>query len=196
MPYLLALMLALPTQEPAASPAPVAPEETSPLTGSSPRTTDGQRIKEPKKTKHVSPEWPTNALRAGLTGSVILECVLGVDGRVETVKVLKGFRSLAQSAAAAVRKWRYTTTELDGKPVPVIMTITVNFRLQEPPKRDDAMAALHDSDPEVRWAGVRWLGRYRPVTADQKKALESVRQDPSEMVRQAAQEALAKLEAQ
>src|SRR5438874_3928294 len=87
--YLLALMLSLPSQEPA-SPAPVVPEQTSPPTGNSPRTTNGQRIKEPKKTKHVSPEWPTNALRAGLTGSVILECVLGVDGRVETVKVLKG----------------------------------------------------------------------------------------------------------
>jgi TonB family protein len=192
---LFSMMLSLPIQEPA-SPAPVTRAEASPPPGGSIRTIDGQRIKEPKKTKHVSPEWPTNARRAGLTGSVVLECVVGLDGRVETVKVLKGARSLADAASVAVRKWRYTTTELDGKPVPVIMTVTVNFTLQAPPQRDDAMAALRDSDPEIRWAGVRWLGRYVPVVAKQKKALESALHDPSELVRQAAQEALANLKAQ
>lgn len=179
-------------QEPAASPAP--PEETSAPTPT--RTLGGQRIKEPVKTKHVSPEWPINAFRAGLTGAVVLEGRIGVDGRMQTVKVLKGYRSLAEAASVAVRKWRYTTTELDGKPVPVIMTITVNFRLQEPPKRTDLIAALLDSDPEIRWAGVRWLGRFRPITTDQRKAVESVLEDPSELVRQAAREALMKLEAQ
>jgi len=180
-------------QEPA-SPAPIPPKDAPPVS-TSPRTIEGKQIKEPRKTKHVSPEWPTNAMRAGLTGSVVLECVVGVDGQIETVKVLKGYRSLAESASAAVRKWRYTPTELEGKPVPVIMTVTVNFKLQAPPKRGDALAALRDSDSEIRWAGVRWLGRYRPVVAEQKRALQSALRDPSELVRGAAKDALAKIEA-
>ena len=177
---ILAILLALHMQE--SSSTQPSPAETLPP-------------KEPRKTKHVAPEWPANALRAGLNGPVVLECVVGTDGRVEDVKVLKGYRSLSDAASAAVRKWRYTPTELDGKAVPVIMTVTVNFRLQKAPKRDDALASLSDSDPEIRWAAVKWLGRYRPVTAAQKAGLEAALQDASELVYNAAREALEKLDA-
>ena len=94
-----------------------------------------------------------------MNGTVVLECVIGIDGRVHDVKTIKGYRSLAEAGSEAVRKWRYTTTELDGKAVPVIMTVTVNFRLQATPKRDGAFASLTDSDPEIRWAAITWLGR-------------------------------------
>jgi TonB family protein len=130
-----------------------------------------------------------------LTGTVVLECVIGVDGRMESVKTLKGYRSLAEAASAAVRKWRYTPTELDGVVVPVLMTVTVDFNLERPPKRGQVMGALRDADPEIRWAAVRWLARYRPVTGHQKDALESALHDSSELVRNAAKDALEKLEA-
>ena len=175
------------------SPAPIE-EEAPPPAAPEARTISGARIKEPRKTKQVAPEWPEKALRAGLTGTVVLETVIGIDGHVQTVKVVSGFRSLAETAVVAVRKWQYTTTELDGKPVPVIMTITVNFRLQSPPKRDDLIDMVRDPDPEIRWAAVRWLGRYRPITSKQKKALESAVGDSVELVRAAAKDALAKLE--
>jgi TonB family protein len=189
---IVAALLSQQVQEPP-TPTPD-PGETPTPVEAPPRTTDGHRITAPKKTKTVPPEWPRNALRAGLTGSVVLECVLGIDGRVESVKVLRGYRSLAEAATVAVRKWRYTTTELDGKPVPVIMTVTVNFKLQNPPKRDDVLGSLNDSDPEIRWAAVRWLGRYRPIIGKQRSAIEAALRDPSELVRSAAAEALAKLE--
>jgi len=153
------------------SPAPIQ-EEAPPPVAPEARTIEGARIKEPRKTKHSSPAWPEKALRAGLTGTVVLDCVIGVDGHVQTVKVSSGFRSLAEAAAVAVRKWQYTPTELDGTPVPVIMTITVNFRLQSPPKRDDLIGMVHDPDPEIRWAPPH----------------------PHDLVRTAAKEALAKLE--
>jgi TonB family protein len=179
-------------QEPP-SPAPIKEEAQQPVAPEA-RTISGTRIKEPRKTKHSSPEWPEKALRAGLTGTVVLESVIGVDGHVQTVKVVSGFRSLAEAAAVAVRKWQYTPTELDGTPVPVIMTITVNFRLQSPPKRDDLIGMVRDPDPEIRWAAVRWLGRFRPITSKQKKAVESGVGDSNELVRTAAKEARAKLE--
>jgi protein TonB len=30
----------------------------------------------------------------------------------------------------AVQRWRYTPALLNGQPVPVVMTVTVNFKLQ------------------------------------------------------------------
>lgn len=179
-------------QEP--TPTPSAGVEPAPSEESSPHTSDGRRIKPPKKTKHVAPEWPENARRAGLNGTVVLECVIGLDGRMTEVKVVKGYRSLAEAAVDAVRKWRYTTTTLDGEPVPVIMTVTVNFKLQKPPKRAEVLDSMGDADPEVRWAAVRWLGRYRPVLGAQKIAIEKALQDPSALVREAAAQALEMLQ--
>jgi protein TonB len=47
------------------------------------------------------------------------------------VKVLKGIPLLNDAAVNAVREWRYSPTLLNGVPVPVIMTVTVNFRLDQ-----------------------------------------------------------------
>lgn len=45
------------------------------------------------------------------------------------VKVLRGLPLLEQAAIEAVRQWVYTPTLLNGVPVPVMMTVTVNFKL-------------------------------------------------------------------
>ena len=50
-------------------------------------------------------------------------------GRVESVRVLSSVPLLDDAAVRAVRQWRYTPTELNGVPVPVLMTITVRFSL-------------------------------------------------------------------
>jgi protein TonB len=60
---------------------------------------------------------------------VILECTLGPDGRIVDIRVLRGVPLLDQAALEAVRRWEYEPTLLDGQPVPVIMTVTVNFKL-------------------------------------------------------------------
>jgi hypothetical protein len=77
---------------------------------------------------------------------------------------------------------------------PWIMTVTVNFKLPAPPKRDDLLASLTDSDPEIRWAVIKWLSRYRPITGAQRAAQESALQDPDESVPKAAKEAVEKFE--
>jgi protein TonB len=64
-------------------------------------------------------------------GVVILEAVINDRGAIERVRVLKSVPLLDGAAIAAVKDWRYTPTLLNGVPVSVLMTITVNFTLQD-----------------------------------------------------------------
>jgi len=89
----------------------------------------GGNIKEPTKTKNVAPVYPDIAKQARVQGIVILECTISPQGKVNDVKVLRGIPLLDQAAVEAVRQWVYTPTLLNGVPVPVIMTVTVNFKL-------------------------------------------------------------------
>ncbi len=90
----------------------------------------GGLIKEPKKLKDVAPVYPPLAVSSRLEGVVILECVLDTRGRVQEAKMLRGPPLLDQAALDAVKQWVYSTTLIDGVPVPVILTVTVNFRLR------------------------------------------------------------------
>ena len=89
----------------------------------------GGNIKEPKKVKDVKPVYPDIAKQARVQGLVILECTISPQGKVTDVKVLRGLPLLDAAAEDAVKQWIYTPTLLNGVPVPVIMTVTVNFRL-------------------------------------------------------------------
>jgi protein TonB len=90
----------------------------------------GGVVKEPAKIKDAAPVYPPLALRAGLRGIVIIDAIIGPDGRVTDAKVLRGIPMLDEAALAAVRQWVYTPTLLGGVPVPLEMTVTVNFRLK------------------------------------------------------------------
>ena len=52
------------------------------------------------------------------------------EGRLKDAKVLRSIPLLDQAALDAVKQWQFTPTLLNGVPVPVIMTVTVNFTLQ------------------------------------------------------------------
>jgi len=91
----------------------------------------GGVIREPKKVKDVAPVYPNIAMAAKIQGVVILECQLSPQGRVESVKVLRSMPTLDEPAVEAVRQWVYTPTLINGVPVSVVMTVTVNFVLRE-----------------------------------------------------------------
>jgi len=80
--------------------------------------------------RDVRPVYPADALSRKIQGIVIIEATIGSDGRVRDTRVLRSVAMLDEAALAAVRQWEYAPTLLDGKPVAVIMTVTVNFRLQ------------------------------------------------------------------
>ena len=89
----------------------------------------GGTIPEPRKTRHVNPVYPEAARKARVQGVVILECTISPQGRIASVKTLRGVPLLSEAAIEAVRQWEYEPTRLNGVPVPVILTVTVNFKL-------------------------------------------------------------------
>lgn len=97
----------------------------------------GGRIKPPMQTKKVNPVYPLAAQLERVAGMVILEVIIGTDGKVRDGKVMRSVAFLDEAAIEAVRQWEYTPTELDGKLVPVVMTVTVSFNMDvgvnEPP---------------------------------------------------------------
>ncbi len=64
-----------------------------------------------------------------MQGVVILEVIVGTNGSVENACVLRSIPLLDQAAIDAVRQWEFVPTLLNGQPVPVLMTVTVNFTL-------------------------------------------------------------------
>jgi len=93
----------------------------------------GGPVAPPTKTKDVKPVYPAAAQGSGVQGVVILETVIGTDGKVSDAKVLRSIPMLDQAAIDAVKQWEFTPTLLNGAPVPVIMTVTVNFTMQGAP---------------------------------------------------------------
>jgi protein TonB len=90
----------------------------------------GGNIKAPVKTRDVRPVYPSIAQSARVQGMVIIEAIIGPNGKVQDAKVLRSIPLLDQAALEAVKQWEFTPTLLNGVPVPVIMTVTVNFTLQ------------------------------------------------------------------
>ena len=90
----------------------------------------GGNIPPPTKTRDVRPVYPADAQGSGVQGVVILEAVIGPDGKVNEARVIRSIPLLDKAAVDAVKQWEYTPTLLNGTPVPVIMTVTVNFTIQ------------------------------------------------------------------
>ncbi len=87
----------------------------------------GGQIKPPTKIKDVKPVYPAIAQSARVSGVVMIEATIGEDGKVVDAKVVRSIPVLDQAALDAVRQWEYTPTLLNGVPVPVVVTVTINF---------------------------------------------------------------------
>jgi protein TonB len=78
--------------------------------------------------QEVKPVYPPLARQAGVQGKVILQAVIGKDGRIQNLRVISGNQLLARAAWDAVMQWRYRPYLLDGEPVEVETQITVKFK--------------------------------------------------------------------
>jgi protein TonB len=82
----------------------------------------------------VEPSVPLLARQARLQGSVVLQVMIGTDGKVQSTKVISGHPILAQAARDAVMQWRYDPFRREGEPEITTTTVTVEF----PPGKNDS----------------------------------------------------------
>jgi protein TonB len=108
-----------PRAQPAPKPAPAAP----------PRVRLGGVVRMARLVHRVDPIYPRLAINARISGTVELEGVIGTDGRLRELRVLRGHLLLAPAALDAVRQWVYEPTYLNGEPVEVVAPISVTFKL-------------------------------------------------------------------
>ncbi len=70
------------------------------------------------------------ARKAGVEGSVVLWLIVDADGLPQQIKVQRSLgMGLDEEAVRAVKQWRFQPAIKDGKPVPVMINVQVNFRL-------------------------------------------------------------------
>ena len=100
---------------------PVAPAAPLPVGGD---------VKPAKLLASIPPSYPTLAKTQHVSGDVKVDALIDTNGRVTTMKVISGPTLLHQSAMDALRQWKYQAATLDGKPVAMHLTVTIQFRLQ------------------------------------------------------------------
>jgi TonB family protein len=110
-------------------PSPPPPPPPPPPPGLEGAVRVGGNLMIPQKVKHVAPVYPPVAQSAGVQGVVILELIIDRGGRVGYSRILRSIPLLDQAAIDAASQWEFTPTLLNGAPVPVIMTATVQFTL-------------------------------------------------------------------
>jgi protein TonB len=100
---------------------PTAPEAPLPVGGD---------VKAAKLISSVAPVYPTLAKNQHVSGNVLIDALIDANGHVTTMKVISGPPLLQQAAMDAVRQWKYQPASLDGKAVPMHLTVTLQFRPQ------------------------------------------------------------------
>jgi protein TonB len=101
--------------------SPAAPEIPLPIGGD---------VKPAKLISSVAPVYPSVAKSQHVSGDVLIDALIDANGHVTTMKAISGPALLQQAAKDAVHQWKYQPATLDGKPVPMHLTVTLQFRPQ------------------------------------------------------------------
>jgi TonB family protein len=116
--------------------------ETDPVVEEEPEPIDPHQIFlqwdiPPRLIESVKPDYPEIARRAGVEGRVTLHIVVGIDGTVEEVTVVRAQPGgiFDESARESVLKWRYKPAILDGRPVRSRFSQTLQFVFDQPGSR-------------------------------------------------------------
>lgn len=90
----------------------------------------GGNISPPKRIKYVHPTYPPIALKTKTEGTVILEAIIGKNGKIKNIRITKSIPLLDQAALEAIQKWEYTPMIVNGEAREVLLTIMVNFKIK------------------------------------------------------------------
>jgi protein TonB len=83
----------------------------------------------PEAITRVPPQYPDLAREAGVDGTVMVQALVGKDGKVKDVRVVKSIPMLDENAKAAVRQWVFKPALSNNKPVAVWVGVPVKFSL-------------------------------------------------------------------
>ena len=94
-------------------------------------STNGGRVRPPRKLKDVRPIYPVNLRESQTAGKVLLKATIAVDGTVRDAQIVKSVHPDLDSAAIeAVRQWVFDGTLLNCVPTEVTMNVAVDFGIQ------------------------------------------------------------------
>lgn len=110
----------------------VEPDPPGSASAGSVRFTEESGISEPVAVERVNPRYPEQARRDKIMGTVVLDLVIGKDGRVLDIHTLESAHPLLEGAAIeAVKQWRFEPAHrADGTEVQVLYVMTIKFNLQ------------------------------------------------------------------
>ena len=112
--------------------ASVLPAQERPAGPGSPQRVEGA-VTRPEKIAGAVPVYTEEARKARVMGVVIVEAIIDEQGSVTDARVLKGLpMGLSEAARAAIQTWKFKPATLDGRPVKVYYTLTVNFQVESP----------------------------------------------------------------
>jgi len=84
----------------------------------------------PEAISKTQPEYPDIARQSSMEGTVVVQALVGKDGKVKDTKVVKSVPVLDDAAVAAVKKWVFKPALSNNKPVAVWVAVPVKFSLQ------------------------------------------------------------------
>lgn len=113
-----------------AKPAPSTPTPPKPAPAAPALIRVSGPVQAARLAHRIEPVYPFAAQQLRISGTVELSGIIGTDGHIRELHVTSGNAWLAQAALEAVRQWVYQPTLLGNKPVEVLTTIQVNFRLR------------------------------------------------------------------
>ncbi|HET7218240.1 MAG TPA: M56 family metallopeptidase [Vicinamibacterales bacterium] len=94
-------------------------------------SSEGGRVRPPRKIKDVRPVYPQVLQSAGVAGTVVLDATIDTDGLVKELSVIKSVHpALDEAAIEAVRQWQFDGTLLNCVPSEVRMKVSLNFKVQ------------------------------------------------------------------
>jgi len=83
----------------------------------------------PEAVTKVPPVYPDMAREASVDGTVLVQALVGKDGKVKDTKVVKSIPMLDAAAEAAVKQWVFKPALSNNKPVAVWVAVPVRFTL-------------------------------------------------------------------
>jgi periplasmic protein TonB len=91
-----------------------------------------QVVVQPEAIERQAPTYPPELRAAGVEGEVVARAVIGEDGRVRDVEIVRTDHPLfAEALLETVPRWRFRPATVDGLPIEIDYTLVQQFKLDQ-----------------------------------------------------------------